>query len=218
VAYSETLGGLPLEPAVRAAVRAAADRLADAGWIVQEATPPLDGVDECFETIRAWMFAADPGARLGADRGRVKATVQQEIADGERLSGADLSRAFAAQTRLELGAREFLSRYDLLLTPSAQVLPFPVEHDWVHEIDGVPMRRYTDWMRICSRLTVLGVPVIALPAGTAVPSPDTGSPGVPAGLPVGVQLAAAHGADLALLGLAAAAEAVLGRIGPPREG
>jgi amidase len=210
VAYSEDLGGLPLEPAVRAAVRAAADALASAGWLVEEATPPLGGVDDCFERIRAWMFAADPGGRLGADRHRVKATVQQEIADGERLTGADLSRAFAAETRLALGARQFFRRYDLMLTPTTQVLPFAVEQEWVREIDGVTLHRYTDWMRICSRLTVLDVPVLSLPIGTTVPTPAA-----PAGLPVGVQLAAAPGADLRLLQLAAAVEAVLGRLGPP---
>jgi hypothetical protein len=87
VTHSEDLGGLPLDPVIRAAVRAAADALAAAGWLVEEATPPLDGVDDCFETIRAWMFAADPGGRLGVDPHRVKATVQQEIADGEQLTG-----------------------------------------------------------------------------------------------------------------------------------
>jgi amidase len=117
------------------------------------------------------MFAADPGLRLGADHHRVKATVQQEIADGERLTGAELSRAFAVETRLELGAGRFFSRYDLLLTPTTQVLPFPVEQEWVRRIDGVMLRRYTDWMRICSRLTVLGVPVLSLPVGTSAPTP-----------------------------------------------
>lgn len=213
VAYSEDLGGLPMDPAVRAAVRAAADALAAAGWLVEEATPDLDGVDDCFETIRAWMFAADPGGRLGDDRHRVKATVQQEIADGERLTGADLSRAFAAETRLELGARQFFRRYDLLLTPTTQVLPFPIEQEWVREIDGVVLERYTDWMRICSRLTVLGVPVLSLPIGTTAPTPSA-----PSGLPIGVQLAASPGADLRLLQLAAAAEAALGRLGPPPVG
>jgi amidase len=67
-------------------------------------------------------------------------------------------------------------------------------------------------MRICSRLTVLGVPVLSLPIGTTPPTPSALS-----GLPIGVQLAAAPGADLRLLQLAAA-EAVLGRLGPPPVG
>jgi amidase len=211
VAVSDDLGGLPLEPAVRHAVRAAADRLADAGWQVEDATPPLDGVDDCFETIRGWMYAADPGGRLTPEnRLRVKATVRQEIEDGERVTGADLTRAFEAETRLALGAREFLSRYDVLLTPTAQVLPFDAGTEWVREIDGTPMGRYTDWMRVCSRLTVLGVPVLSLPAGSTAPTATA-----PAGLPFGVQLAAAPGADLELLRIAASAETVLGRLGPP---
>lgn len=211
VAVSEDLGGLPLEPEVREAVRRAADRLADAGWQVEAATPPLDGVDACFETIRAWTFAHDVGDLVPRDqRGRVKATVRQEIEDGEQLAATDLAAAFDAQTRLMLSAREFMAGYDLLLSPTAQVLPFDVGQEWVTVIDGTPMHRYTDWMRACSRLTVLGLPVLSLPAELSGPTPSA-----PRGLPVGLQLAATPGADLALLRLAAAAEGVLGRPGLP---
>jgi amidase len=211
VAVSEDLGGLPLEPAVRDAVRRTADQLADAGWQVTADCPELDGVDACFETIRAWMFATDPSRALDRDaRSRVKATVGEEIADGERLTALDLSAAFDVQTRLLTAVRDFFGRYDLLLAPTAQVLPFPVEQEYPTEVDGVAMHRYTDWMRVCSRLTVLGLPVLSLPAALSAPTPTA-----PAGLPIGVQLAAAPGRDLDLLRLASGAETVLGRLGPP---
>ena len=35
------------------------------------------------------------------------------------------------------------------MLPVSQVAPFPVETRWVHEIAGVPMKTYIDWMASC---------------------------------------------------------------------
>jgi amidase len=209
VALSLDLGGLPVEAAARTAVRAAAERLADAGWQVEEADPPVDGADACFAVLRAFMYASDLGRRLRpADVARLKATVRQEIQEGLAITTAQVAEAFAAETALAQQALDFFDTYDLLLSPTTQALPFPVENEWVTVVDGVPMQRYTDWMRSCTRLSVLGVPALSLPAGL-VRTPD----GVQ--VPVGVQLAARAGADLFLLRAAKAAEGVLGRLGTP---
>ncbi len=209
VALSLDLGGLPVDPVVRLAVRTAADTLAVLGWDVEEADPPLDGADECFAALRAFMYAGDLGRRLGPDDvRRLKETVQLEIREGLAIRTDQVADAFAAETTLAQRAAEFFARYDVLLAPTAQVLPFPVEQEWVTVVDGVPMERYTDWMRICTRLSVLGVPAVSLPAGMA-PTPD----GVH--VPVGLQLAARHGADRFLLRVARAAEDALGRLGTP---
>lgn len=209
VALSADLGGLPVDPAVRVAVRAAADTLAVLGWEVEEADPPLDGADECFAALRAFMYASDLGRRLGPDDvARLKATVQLEIREGLGIRTDQVADAFALETTLAHRVAAFFERYDVLLAPTAQVLPFPVEHEWVQVVDGVPMERYTDWMRACSRLSVLGVPVLSLPAGMAQTADGVH-------VPVGLQLAARHGADLFLLRVAKAAEEALGRLGTP---
>ena len=64
-----------------------------------------------------------------------------------------------------------------------------------------------EWLRLTSALTLTGCPVIALPCGFTA-----------SGLPVGIQMAAPHGGEAALLRAAAAVEAVLGvagRVPPP---
>jgi amidase len=58
------------------------------------------------------------------------------------------------------------------------------------------METYLDWMRTAYFITVTGCPAISVPAGT---TPD--------GLPVGIQVVAAHGRDRFLLEVAAAFEA-----------
>jgi amidase len=73
------------------------------------------------------------------------------------------------------------------------VVPFPVEQEWVREINGRPMSTYIDWMRCCSRVTVSAHPAVSVPAGLTA-----------SGLPVGLQLVGPYGGDLRLLQIAAA--------------
>jgi amidase len=91
--------------------------------------------------------------------------------------------------------RTFFSSYDVLVLPASQVPPFPADQEYPHAINGRPMETYLDWMRAAYLITVTGCPAISVPAGT---TPD--------GLPVGVQIVAAHGADRRLLEVAAAFE------------
>jgi Asp-tRNAAsn/Glu-tRNAGln amidotransferase A subunit and related amidases len=81
----------------------------------------------------------------------------------------------------------------VLALPTVQVVPFPVEQEWVTQINGEPMATYIDWMRSCSRITVTVHPAVSVPAGLT-----------PAGLPVGLQLVGRYGADRRLLEIAAA--------------
>ncbi len=81
----------------------------------------------------------------------------------------------------------------MLALPTVQVVPFPVEQEWVTEIDGQPMSTYLEWMRSCSRITVSAHPAVSVPAGRT-----------DSGLPVGLQLVGRYGGDRRLLEIAAA--------------
>jgi amidase len=89
--------------------------------------------------------------------------------------------------------KAFLRGYDVLAAPTVQVAPFPVEQEWVTEINGIPQDNYIDWLRSCSRVTVTGHPAVSVPAGFTA-----------AGLPVGLQLVSRYGADDRLLSIAGA--------------
>jgi amidase len=199
VAYSPDLGDLPLDSEVRAATQRAADLLADAGWDVVDACPDLSGSDLCFEDLRG-LFMALTSADLVDDE-RVKATARYEIRHGLALDADRITDAVAAEERLRTNWDRFFSvgRFDLLISATSQVPPFPVGLEWISEIDGVRLDHYTNWMRSCSRITVPGGPSMSLPAGFTVD-----------GLPIGIQLSGPLGNDQSLIALAAAAEEVFG--------
>ena len=198
IAYAPDLGGrVVVEPAVRVVLDDVARQLESAGAVVEEGCPDLDGSDEAFRTLRAAAFKAGWGPLLDAEPENFNDFVTGNIRQGEQVSGADVMRAYAEVTRLTRSAARYFAGTDLVLAPVTQVLPFPIEWDWVHEVDGTPMVDYLDWMRAAWLFTPLGIPALSLPAGYS------------GHLPVGAQLLAGPRRDVELLELAQAIESVL---------
>ena len=199
VAMSVDLGDLPVHPDVRAVFAGLAPSLHDLDWMVQDDCPTLTGADRAFEVIRSWYSAGRATAFTNEQRAMIKPVLAGEHAAGRARTATELSAAFTTETTLVRAANAFFERYDLFVCPATQVPAFPVEHEYVTEIDGHPMFSYIEWMRICSRITLLGLPALSLPIGF------TGE-----GLPIGVQLVGRHGADRFVLRVGAMLEAALG--------
>jgi amidase len=199
IAWSRTVDGLPVQPAVTEVLEQARSVLVDLGAIVEDAEPDLSGADEAFETFRALEFLDGHGADLEAHPELVRDVTAENIEDGRRLTSAQILRAGGLRTELFRRTMRFLERYDLIALPTVQVLPFPVETDWVREIEGEPMERYFTWMRSCTRISATTLPALSIPAGFSAE-----------GLPVGLQLVGRHRQELSLLGHAAAFEAATG--------
>lgn len=196
VALSADLGGaFTVDRSVAAVVGAAGDALAGAGAAVSGTAPDLTGADECFRTLRAWHFQARFGMQLAVHPQEFKASLAANIRAGEALTGADVAVAYQRRTTLAQRMREFFTEHDVLVLPVSQVPPFPADQEFPATVDGVPTASYLDWMRSAYLITVTGCPAVSVPFGR---TPD--------GLPVGVQLVARHGADRALLEIAAAVE------------
>ncbi|MCU1360641.1 MAG: Amidase [Ilumatobacteraceae bacterium] len=191
VAWDPTAGGLPMEPVVRIALADVPSRFVLHGCSVDDAYPDLRNASSTFQTLRAVAFERGLGGLYDHHYGDLKDTIRWNIELARSLSAADVGRALRERGVLQQRVRDFFERFDVLALPTVQVVPFAVELDWLHEIDGVPMDNYLQWMRSCTDITVTGCPAISVPAGF---TPD--------GLPVGLQLVAAPGNDLLLLQVA----------------
>jgi amidase len=200
VAVSTDLGGvLEVDSEVAEVVEGSRAVLEQAGADVTDAHPSLAEADDTFRTLRAWLFQAGFGQLLADHPDDFKPSLADNIRAGEHLTGADVARAYAGRTALSERMRAFFGEHDLLVLPTSQVPPFPADQEFPTEINGRPMSSYLDWMRACYLITVTGCPAMSVPFGRTA-----------TGLPVGVQLVAAHGADRFLLEAAAALEAALG--------
>lgn len=168
-----------------------------------DAYPDLAEADDTFRTLRAWHFQAMFGDLLAQHPDAFKQSLADNIRAGEHLTGADVARAYRQRTTLSERMREFFAPdgqgYDVLVLPAAQVPPFPADQEYPAAINGREQATYLDWMRACYYVTVTGCPAISVPYGTTAD-----------GLPVGIQLVAAHGRDRFLLEVAASVEAAIG--------
>jgi amidase len=193
VAWTFDLGDLPVEPEVRSVLGSMRERLEQAGCAVADAAPDLSDADEVFQVLRAALYV-NLAPLLRAHREQIKPTLAWNIEKGLALTGEQIAVARAGHAAIFQRVRSFLADgpFEVLALPTVQVVPFPVETEWVAEINGEPMTTYIDWMRSCSRITVSVHPAVSVPAGLT-----------PAGLPVGLQLVGRYGGDRRLLELAA---------------
>jgi amidase len=202
IAVSTDLGGLAIAPPVAEIITQAAATMADLGATVVNDHPNLDGAMDVFQVQRA------AGLRLLAMRlqsldpnwrDAIKETARWNIEKGLALTADDLMQAELARSQIYRRVAEFFQHHDALILPAAQVPPFDANLDWVHEINGVTMPTYIDWMAVCCMLSVTGLPCISVPGGFT----DDG-------LPVGVQIVGKPRGDLALLRIASAFEQATG--------
>lgn len=195
IAWAPRFGGLPYEPEIPAQIEAQRPRFEGLGCVVEEAEPNVDEADDVFKTLRAWHFATTHHDAWARHKAELKDTVAWNIERGLALSGPDLGRAELQRTTLYHRVRKFFERYDFLVLPVTQVMPFDIETEYPREIAGVPMTTYIDWMKSCYLISATGCPAISVPAGFG-----------PGGHPIGLQIVGRHRDDFGVLQLAHAFE------------
>jgi amidase len=190
-------GFTPCDPGVLELCRMALRRFEDLGAVVEDAVPdhPLEPVWEALLTLRAWQagfplleFYRDP-----VRRALLKPEIIHEVEAGLALSAYDVAAASVVRTAWSVAVGRFLSRFDALVVPSAQVFPFPVEETWPREVAGRTMSTYHEWMKGNFLISMAGCPSLAAPAGVNG-----------AGLPIGIQIVTPVHHDLRALRFAQA--------------
>jgi amidase len=195
IAWSRDLGQFPVQNAVIEAIENALPLFTALGCRIEEAHPDFAGAADAFQVLRAQSFAFSLAKEYQSDRDKLKDTVAWNVEQGLKLSGPDISRAQAERGRLFQRVRAFFEQYDYMLLPVSQVVPFPIETEWVQEIKGQTMDTYIDWMMSCSVITLTAHPAISVPCGFT-----------PEGLPVGVQIVGPYRREMDLLRFAFAFE------------
>jgi amidase len=191
--------GLPYEPEVKHVVDSTRVIFESLGCTVEEAEPDFSDADEIFKVWRAWSFEAGLSGEYQKYKDQLKDTVIWNIEQGLPLTGPHLARIELKRTQLFHRLREFMERYEFLILPVSQVLPFDVNQPYATEINGEKMLTYIDWMKSCYYISTVGNPALSVPGGFT-----------DSGLPVGVQIIGRHHDDLGVLQLGFAFEQATG--------
>jgi amidase len=195
IAWSRDLGGLPVDPAVSGVIESQRHVFESLGCAIEDAEPDFSNADRIFSVLRAWSFELLWGRLLETNRHQMKDTLVWNIEEGRRLTPDDLRWAEIKRTALFQRVAAFMETYEFLILPVSQVPPFPIEQQFIEQINDVRMDTYIDWMKSCYYISVLSLPAISAPCGFT-----------PGGLPVGVQIVGRHRDELGVLQLAHAFE------------
>ena len=181
--------GLPVDPAVLAAVDGAAKVFADAGAEVVEVAPVLtramlDGLDQ-FWRARAWL---EIGAMTKAERATVLPYIVAWAEGGATVSGVSALAGYDATVAMRGACGRLFDRVDAVLSPTIPVVSYPAE--WASPLDD-PARPF-EHIAFTVPWNMGEQPALSLPCGVA-----------PFGLPIGLQIVGPRFADLAVLRLGA---------------
>lgn len=195
IAWFKDLGGVPVDPGVRAVVDGHRKTFESLGCIVEQAEPDFSGADEAFKTLRAWNSALTHGERMRTHRSAYKDTIVREVEEGLRLTGAEVAHAETLHGQVWRRFQAFLQNHEYFVLPVTQVPPFDLNQPYQQQVNGIKMGSYIDWMKTCWYISITGNPAISVPAGFTAD-----------GLPVGIQIVGRHQADFSVLQMAFAFE------------
>ena len=197
VAWSPDLGYALIDPEVREIVTKAAERFGELGCHVEEAHPSLeDPWESIVHVIWASAFAGLHLHDLDAVRDQIDPGLVRVIEQGLQLSGAEVAIAYAQRNDYYHTWRQFMERYDLVLTPTLPVTAFPAGDDHPGQIDGQPTT-YLSWTAFTYPFNITGQPAASVPCGF-----DHN------GLPIGLQIVGRWRDDVTVLRASAAFEAL----------
>lgn len=190
-------GAYPFEEGILRLCETAMGTMKDIGLQVEDMAAPHPAEDLWTAWVGLRNFAnacnAGPLFEDPDKRPHLKKTLQWEVENGLALSAADIHRLSSLRSAWFQRAAKLFESYDALVLPSAQVWPFALDQEYPTEIAGRSMDTYHRWMEVVLPASLIGLPVVNLPVGFGEN-----------GLPMGVQLIGAPGADGRLLQIAQA--------------
>jgi amidase len=181
------------------------NRLRDVGCRVDQASLafPLDELWNAWLDLRHMSTAASIGPAVTDEsrRALVKPEVLWELDRSRSLTVDDINRAAEVRTRYYVEIQALFDEFDMLVLPTAQVWPFPVEQRWPDHIGDRAMDTYHRWMEVSLYATFAGLPAISVPVGFDH-----------RGLPMGMQLIGPPRGDVEVLRLAHVYEGTIGEL------
>lgn len=194
VAYSPDWGYAAVDPRVRSVVDEAVmvfER--DLGCIVEIAHPGWSDPFDAFWAIVAMDTDLKGMREMVTEHGRQMSPHLVALLN-HPWTAEDFTNAIVTRKAVVNKMWRFMSRYDLLLTPTLTVPPFPVHCQGPEVTDG-RMVAPTQWLSFTYPINLTGQPAASIPAGFTND-----------GLPIGLQIVGRHLDDSLVLRASAAFE------------
>nr|WP_145550709.1 amidase family protein [Variovorax boronicumulans] len=195
VAWTEDFDACDVDPLVRSAMRERMAAMRSRFAACDEVRFDLGEVHRCFDVLRAEAFVASMRATYERDPDSLGPNPRANYEMGVRMSLLDAAWAQTEQTRIIQRFQQVFAGYDLVLSPTTPVSPFPWTQLYAAEVDGKPQENYYRWLALTYVVTLATNPAITLPCGVDA-----------RGMPFGLQVVGHFRGDLRLLDAAQALE------------
>ncbi|HEY5634288.1 MAG TPA: amidase [Burkholderiaceae bacterium] len=210
VAWTTDFGQCPVSAEIREVMRKRMQAMRRLFKRCDELRFEFGEADRCFDVVRAQNFVARHRDAYERDRDRLGPNIVANYEIGSAMTLADAAWAHDEQTRIFRRFQQTFRDYDLVISPTTPVTPFPWTQLYLAEMEGKALRNYYHWLALTYFVTLVTNPSISIPCGVDEHA-----------MPFGLQVVAPHGCDFGLLDAAEALEqafagiAGLGRPIPP---
>jgi aspartyl-tRNA(Asn)/glutamyl-tRNA(Gln) amidotransferase subunit A len=190
-----------LDPEVEGLVRAAAKTFETLGAHVEPVSSPTSSADASRVFVVHWFSALQRLLQIypAEKHAQFDPGLLQNARVGEQYTVQTLVDAMVGRREMSTAWNLLFTQYDLVISPTLNVLPFPVGQAFPDGPDGAPNFAWSN----TALFNLTRHPTITTPAGVSA-----------SGLPAGLQIVAAHYRDDLVLQASAALEAALGRSFP----
>jgi len=176
LAYAPDIAGIGVDGEIEGVCRTAASDLASAGASVEEIEISMGDGRDAFLALRGEAMLGNHLERLERI-GELGDNLAGNIRSGLALKINDVARAEHKRAEIWHRWRMPFEKYELVLTPTAPVPPFPVEKNYPDVIYGRKLQHYIDWIGPTFLVSLAALPAVSVPAGLTS-----------AKLPVGLQI------------------------------
>lgn len=195
VAWTDDFGVCAVDQGIRTTFRNKIKAMRHLFARCDEVQFDLGDAHRCFDVLRAESFVAGMQAAYERDPASLGPNPRANYEMGARMSLLDSAWAQAEQTRLIHRFQETFAEYDLVLSPTTPVSPFPWTQPHADTINGEQQANYYRWLALTYVVTLTTHPALSLPCGTDH-----------AGMPFGLQVVGGFRRDHEVLGAAHAME------------
>ncbi|KLN53960.1 amidase [Variovorax paradoxus] len=195
VAWTEDFGTCAVDDGIRATMRSKIGAMRHLFKRCDKVEFDLGEAHRCFDVLRAEAFVAGMHAAYQRDPASLGPNSRANYEMGAQMSLLDSAWAQAEQTRLIKRFQATFADYDLILSPTTPVSPFPWTQLYADTINGEKQANYYRWLALTYVVTLTTHPALSLPCGLDH-----------AGMPFGLQIVGAFRADHQVLGAAHAME------------
>jgi amidase len=125
----------------------------------------LGDVHRCFDVIRAESFVAGLADAYARDPNTLGPNTRANYEMGASMTLADSAWAQAEQTRIFKRFQSAFAEYDVILSPTTPVSPFPWQELYAAQIGGRAQQNYYRWLALTYVVTLTTHPAISIPCG-----------------------------------------------------